>query len=621
MNPSDLIQTALSRYQSGCFQETIDLCREILNEKPGHFKALHLLGLSGQSRREYDLSISCFEEMIRLYPEKALGYFSLANVYYELRKLDQAAEKYHQAAQRDSADDHIFNNWGIVLREKGSFEEAVSCFQKAIHLNPDNANAYHNLGNTLDDLGKVEGSIRCYQKALQINPSNVIHYKCLGNALRETGQLDESLEILSQALDRFPDDPEAYFNLGAALKAKGRLDEAVECYRKAIDLNPYLPQAFYNLGNVFKEKGQIEEAVEQFQKALELDPNFAETYNNLGMIYKETGELGKALLMFQKAWEVKPGFAEAKWNMGLACLLGGNFLEGWEGYEWRWEKGDYKKYKRPFSKPLWNGEDISRKTILLHAEQGYGDTLQFIRYVPLVAERSGRVWVECPRDLVNLLGDLVGGKQVITRGDPLPEFDFHCPLMTLPKVFGTTLDSIPSKNPYLKADPDLKRSWQERINSDPLNFKIGLVWSGNPEHLNDRNRSCSFETLSPLFQIQKVQIFSLQKGEGSEEAKHCAGNWGLVDFTDRIHNFSDTAALIENLDLVISVDTAVAHLAGALGKRVWLLLPFSPDWRWLLGRDDSPWYPTMGLYRQTEPGNWREVIQRVVADLKPSVIG
>ncbi len=621
MNPTNPIQTALSNYQAGCFPETIVYCQEILKENPGHFEALRLLGLSRQSQQEYDLSIACFEKIIRLFPHEASGYFNLANVYYELRKADQAALNYYLAAQRDSTNDHIYNNWGTVLRDKGALEEAVSCFQKAIHLNPDNANAYHNLGNVLAELGRIEGSIRCYQKAVQLNPSNSTHHKCLGNALREKGELDESFEILSQVLDRFPDDPEAYYSLGAALKAKGRFEEAVECYQKAIQFNPHLPEAYYNLGNVFKEKGQIKEAKEQFRKALELKPNFAETYNNFGMIYKEAGELSVALLMFRKAWEVKPGFAEAKWNMGLTCLLAGNFIEGWEGYEWRWEKPDYKKCKRSFLNPVWNGEDIAGKRILLHAEQGFGDTLQFIRYVPLVAARGARIGVECPRDLLNLLGGMDGINHLVARGDPLPEFDLHCPLMTLPKVFGTTLDSIPSKNPYLKVDPDLKRIWEERIHSKSMKFKVGLVWSGNPEHLNDRNRSCGLKILSPLSQIENVQLFSVQKGPGSEEIKNPGRKFNLIDFTDRIRDFSDTAALIENLDLVISVDTAVAHLAGALGKRIWTLLPFSPDWRWLLGRDNSPWYPTMRLYRQQESGDWLEVIQKVAIDLHSLVGG
>ncbi len=621
MNSIDPIQTALSHYQAGCFQKTIDLCFEILKENPEHFEALQLLGLSRQGRQEYDQAILCFEEMIRYYPEMASGYFNLANNYYEIRKFDQAIANFSLAAQRDPTDGHIYNNWGTVLRETGEWSEAISCFQMAINLIPDYANAYHNLGNVLNDQGKIEGSIRCYQKAVQINPLNATHFKCLGNALRKAGKLEESLAILSEAFDRFPEDPEIYYSLGATLKAKGRFDEAEACYQKAIRMNPQLPEAYYNLGNVLKEKGQIEETKSQFQKALKLNPNFAEAYNNLGMIYKEAGELSQALCMFQKAWEARPGFAEAKWNMGLTSLLTGNFLDGWEGYEWRWKKPDYKKYYRSFSKPIWNGEDIAGRTILIHAEQGYGDTIQFVRYVPLVAVRTTRIYMECPRNLKRLLSHMEGVRQVIARGDPLPKFDVHCPLMTLPKVFGTTLESIPSENPYLKVEPDLKRIWKERINSKNSNFKVGLIWSGNPEHLNDRNRSIGLNILFPLFQIQNIKMFSLQKGLDSAEAKRNTRNLDLIDFTEHIRDFSDTAALIENLDLVISVDTAVAHLAGALGKKVWTLLPFSPDWRWLLGREDNPWYPTMRLYRQQKPGNWVEVIERVVTDLQALNIG
>ena len=621
MQNHDLLQTALSHYHSGSFQKSIFLCQGVLQEHPGNIEALHLLGLSRQGRQEYDLSIPCFEKIILLSPDKALGFFNLANTYYALRKLDEADLNYQMAAGRDSNDDCILNNWGIVLREKGALEQAGTCFQKAIQLNPDNANAYHNLGNVLTDLGRIEGAIRCYDKAVQINPSNAAHYKCLGNALREKGKHDESLEILKQALDRFPDDPEIYYGLGAALKVKGRFDEAVAYYRKALQRNPNLSETYYNLGNVYKEQGQFEAAKEQFKEALRLNPGFAEAYNNLGATFKETGEINDALLMYRNALELKPDFAEARWNMGLTLLLSGNFIEGWEGYEWRWNKPDYKKYQRSFSKPLWNGEDISGQCILLHAEQGYGDTLQVIRYVPLVAARNARVMVECPHDLKSLISGMDGVMEVVGRGDPLPDFDWHCPLMTLPKVFGTTMESIPRTIPYLNGDPVLVRIWRVRLDDKPKKFKVGLAWAGNPEHLNDRNRSCSLENLTLLLQVENVQFFSLQKGRGSEEAKNPPLGMELIDLTDQIKGFSDTAALIENLDLVVSVDTAVAHLAGAIGKRVWTLLPYSPDWRWLLKWEDSPWYPTMRLYRQGSPGDWIEVIQRMAADLDTFVVG
>ncbi|MCJ7833027.1 MAG: tetratricopeptide repeat protein, partial [Deltaproteobacteria bacterium] len=534
------LQTALSHYHSGSFQKSIILCREILQENPGDIEALHLLGLSRQGRQEYDLSIPCFEKIILLSPDKALGYFNLANAYYALRKLNEADLNYQMAAGRDSTDDRIYNNWGIVLRDKGALEQAVTCFQKAIQLNHDNANAYHNLGNVLSDLERIEGAVRCYRKAVQLNQSEATHYKSLGNALRVKGEIDEGLGILHQALGRFPNDPEIYYGLGAALKDKGQLDEAIDCYRKAIKLNPGLPETHYNLGNVYKEQNRFEAAKEQFQKALQLDPKFAEAYNNLGATFKETGEIDEALLMYRKALEIKPDFAEARWNMGLALLLSGNFLEGWEGYEWRWEKPDYKKYKRQFPKPIWQGEELSGQKILLHAEQGYGDTLQVIRYVPLVAARNARVFVECPRDLKNLFSRIDGVSRVIARGEPLPEFDLHCPLMTLPKVFGTTLAGIPQNIPYLRVDPDSVGIWQTRINSNDMKVKVGLVWAGNPEHQNDRNRSCSLENLALLSQVENVQFFSLQKGHGSEEAKNPQLGMELIDLTDQIKDFSDT---------------------------------------------------------------------------------
>ncbi len=408
---------------------------------------------------------------------------------------------------------------------------------------------------------------------------------------------------------------EAYYNLGVSLHERGQLDKAIQLYQMAVAHEPNFAEAYLNLGIVFKEKGQPDEAIQCCKKAIEIRPDYAMAYYNLGNAYVLKGQFDEATKFYQKAIEINPDYAEAHWNIALLNLLSGNFKEGWKGYEWRLELEDVSP-KRNFLQPLWDESNISGRIILLHAEQGFGDTIQFIRYAPLVAQRGAKVIVECQKELTTLLKNVGGIQDIIAHGEQLPEFDVHCPLLSLPLVFGTTLETIPEKIPYISADPTLVKKWREKIVLDNSKFKIGLVWAGDPRLKDDRTRSCSLEIFAPLTQFEDVIFYSLQKGEAANQAKNPPKNMKLIDYTDEINDFSDTAALIENLDLIISIDTAVAHLAGALGKPVWTLLPFVPDWRWMLNREDSPWYPTMRLFRQPSPGDWEPVIGRIVKELK-----
>jgi hypothetical protein len=294
-------------------------------------------------------------------------------------------------------------------------------------------------------------------------------------------------------------------------------------------------------------------------------------------------------------------------------LLAGNFERGWREYEWRWKLKDHRGHI--FSSAAWDGSDVSGRTVLLHAEQGFGDAIQFIRYAPLVAGRGARVVVQCPEELASLIGRVEGVEKVVADGGQLPDFDLQCPLLSLPRVFGTTLENIPVEIPYCTADALLSRKWKDRLQHEDSRFKIGLVWAGRTKAKRERGRTCSLALFSALAGFDGVIFYSLQKGEGAEQAKNPPENMELIDYTEEIHDFSDTAAFIGNLDLVISIDTAVSHLAGALGKPVWTLLPFAPDWRWMLNRDDSPWYPTMRLFRQPSPGDWEAVIKDIAGEL------
>jgi FKBP-type peptidyl-prolyl cis-trans isomerase 2 len=458
---------------------------------------------------------------------------------------------------------------------------------------------------------------------VEINPTQVDYaaadgfYK-KGIELQDEGQIDEAISYYQKALGQNSKHTGAHYNLGVAFQEKGLVDQAILFYEIAIGLNQELTEAHHNLGVAFNEKGLFDEALICFERVLQLKPDHAGAYYNLGNTLVAKGQFNKAMLCYKKAIEINPGHADAHWSMGLINLRLGNFDEGWKGYEWRWKLKDVMQ-QRNFTQPLWDGYNINGRIILLHAEQGFGDTVQFIRYAPLVAQRGATVLVECQKELVSLLRNMEGIHTIIPYGEQLPDFDVHCPLLSLPLIFGTKLETIPAKIPYISADPTKVKKWREKIGPDGSAVKIGLVWAGNPKPKFGHSRSCSLNAFSPLAKSDNITFFSLQKGETAEQAKDPPEGMKLIDHTEEIHDFSDTAAIIENLDLVISVDTAVAHLAGSLGKHVWILLPIIPDWRWMLNREDSPWYPTMRLFRQPSQGDWESVIAHVKEAFKDSI--
>jgi len=566
--------SAIQHYRSGDLQQAEHIARKILQSHSENADALQLLGVIYYQFGNHDLAILYIQKALRVNPENADGYYNLGNIFLE----------------------------------KGEFEEAVPFFRKAIQINPHIAEAYINLGFAMQEQGNLDEALTYFQKALQIDPAFIDGYYNLGNALREKGLLDEALTAYRKALEIDHTFFMAWYNQGQILNEKGQFDEAAACYRKAIELNPTNPEIYNDMGIVFQGKGRFDEAIAWYKKALQIKPDFAEAISNIGNVLQRKGEFQEALARYRKALQIDPQNIDAHFNMSLIFLITGDFREGWKEYEWRWHLKDF--FRRSFSQPLWDGSDIKGLTILLHAEQGFGDTIQFIRYAPLVAEKGARVILESRSELKSLLEHIEGIEKIITPGEAYPHFDLQCPLMRLPYIFHTEIETIPSKTPYIKADASLVRKWSKRINHHDPVLNIGLSWCGNPDHDNDRNRSCSLETFAPLAQLSNVTLNSLQKGAGTK-AFHLPEGMQLMDFTEELTDFSETAALMENLDLIISVDTAIAHLAGALGKPVWILLPFVPDWRWMLHREDSPWYPTMKLFRETSPGDWKSVIDRI----------
>ena len=502
-----------------------------------------------------------------------------------VRQPSQASAFYRRALQVKPDLAPAWNNLGRIHVDAGELEPAADCFLRAIRLKPDFAEAHFNLGEVLRTRQKQREAIEAYRMALRLNPTLVGAWNNLGNLLRDGG------------------DP-----IGAA-----------ECFREVVGLRPDLHEGHYNLGSTLKDIGRAPEAAACLCEAIRLQPGHAESWNNLALVHKNEAEWDKAIACFGESIRLKSDLAAAYWNRSFVHLLRGRFREGWQDYEWRFQLPNWRRiYPYRPRQPRWDGTADPNLTILVHDEQGLGDTLQFVRYLPEVRRRCGRVILETRRELIPLLKDSVGIDEIVARPEdermPGVTADLHVPLMSLPFIFGTTGDTVPAEVPYIRPDALRSSAWAARIDGPGL--KVGLVWAGRPEHQNDRNRSCRLETFLPLARIPGVRLYSLQKGPAESQIANSALRDAIVHLGPELHDFSDTAAALSHLDLLVSVDTSVAHLAGAMARPVWVLLPHIPDWRWMLDREDSPWYPTMRLLRKTGISTWSPLADKVAAELR-----
>ncbi len=463
--------------------------------------------------------------------------------------------------------------------------------------------------------GNASEAQRLCREILSVEPRNAKAHYYLGLALRSLGQSDEAVACYRQALAIQGDYADAHFSLGVALQHQGDWAAAADSYRDAIRARPDFFEAYNNLGTLHRLQNQLEQAVECYSRALEFRPDFAEALNNLGNVFKAQGRFTEAWVCYDQAQRMQPENAKAHYNRGLMLLSVGRMAEGWPEYEWRWNCSDFPQ--RAFTQPRWNGEPLEGRVLLVHAEQGLGDVLQFIRYVPLLARCGGRVVVEIPAALHPLLHES-GIQDLIARGAALPAFDLHAPLLSLPGILGRHLEDIPDRVPYLTARPSLIENWRGVVRGTP-GLKVGIAWQGSATYGGDRFRSIPLTQFKPLAQAS-VELISLQKGPGSEQLAAIAGSFSVRDFGDDLDTahgpFMDTAAIIGNLDLVVTSDTAVAHLAGALAVPTWVALPLAADWRWMRDRDDTPWYPHMRLFRQSHFDDWPPVFHRMAEELQ-----
>jgi tetratricopeptide (TPR) repeat protein len=562
----------------------------------------------------FDQAAKTYQEILNLYPRNSYILFLLGTLFNQQKKYQKSSLVLAHANEIDPNDAGILTALGISLRRLNRIKEAVVSFQTAIHHQPNFHDAHYNLGNLFKDLGDHQQAKVCYETAISIKNDFPHTHINLGFIYEELGYLDLALASYQHVIQLNPGYVEAYINIGNVLQKLHFYIEALSVYNQAILIDKNIYQLWANRGLVLKELNLLNESLDSFKNALELNPDNIEIINNTSNIYKYLGNLKIAYQMLEQGLMKDPNNTKFHWNLSILYLLQGDFEKGFKEYEWRWkdEEVGIISGKRDFKEPLWLGDQtLSGKTILIYTEQGLGDTIQFGRYVPLFAHLDCKVILEIQAPLMPLFEHMSGVHQLVSKGSPLPVFDFQCPLMSLPLAFGTTLETIPPIQPII-LDVEKMTQWQSRLGpkSKP---RVGLVWSGGTTHKDDRRRSiqlkdylgyCNndFEYISLQKEVRKNDIDDLQ-------------NSTIRHFEDELHDFADTAALISQMDLVITVDTSVAHLAASLNKPTLILIPYAPDWRWMLGRDDSPWYPTVKLYRQIILGNWHPTLQALFKDV------
>ena len=504
----------------------------------------------------------------------------------------------------------------LALHEAGQIAQARSIYRELLRASPRNADLLRLLGTAECQLGDLEAGARLLGEALEIAPDQPAAHYNRGNALKGLGRLEAAIASYDRAIALRPGDASAQLNRGVALFELGRFAEALASGDRVITLRPDHADAHANRGNALMRLGRLDEAVASLDRAIALRPDRAEAFSSRGSALLELGRRDAARASFDRAIALDPGHARAHANKAQLDLLEGRFREGWASYEWRWKAIDG-RVKPAFATPPWLGqESLAGSTLLIHPEQGLGDFVQFCRYAPMARALGAGVVLQVPPPLVSLVATLPGGYNVIPQGQPLPRFDFHCPVMSLPRAFDTTLATIPAQVPYLFASAAKVAAWRTRL-GPRRRPRVGIAWSGSAIHKNDRNRSIALAAFAPLLELP-LEFHALQKEIRAQDTAFLAQAPRVRLHADALHDFSDTAALIAAMDLVISVDTSVAHVAGAMGRPVWILLPFVPDFRWMLDRADSPWYPTARLFRQASPGDWGRVIKGVAARLARS---
>jgi tetratricopeptide (TPR) repeat protein len=653
---SETLAAALAHHRSGDLARAEPLYRAILRDDPYHVNALQLLGLVLYQTGRVEEAIRCLRQALQLNPGFAEVHNNLSNILTAQGRLDEAIAGFREAIRLKPAYAEAHNNLGAALQQLGRFAEADACFREALRLRPDYAEARANLaslplpyaggqssevakaselsqaGGALDQAehwnnqgiaqhnqGRWDDAAACFLEAIRQRPTFAQAHSNLGVVLLKQGKLREALASCEQAVRLDPAFADGHNNVGVARQRLGDVEAAAAAYERAIRLRPDYAEAHNNLGCMYERLERFEEAAASFHEALHLRPDYADAQKNLGVLAKAQGRLDEAAEIYRAVLRRHPRHAETHAALGMLHLLRGDFRLGGPEYEWRLRCESFRPPQiAELRTPAWEGASLEGRTIFLCPEQGQGDTLQFIRYAALIKARGATVVAGCAPELHELLSTCAGIDYLVKELPPPIPCDCHAMLLSLPRLLGTTLQTIPSQVPYLAASPEKREFWRREF-AGKGRMKIGIAWQGNPQNGINRQRSVWLEQFEPLAQVPGVTLFSLQKGPAADPLPPVAARLGLIDLAPRLVTWADTAAAICELDLTVSIDTAVAHLAGAVAAPVWVPLHHVPDWRWLMDREDCPWYPTMRLYRQSRPGEWESVFASIVRDLHREV--
>jgi tetratricopeptide (TPR) repeat protein len=612
--PAALVADGLKHHRAGRLDTAESAYRAALAADPAHPDALHLLGIVRHQQGAHAEALTLIERAIAGKPREAAFHNNRGEACRALGRLEDAVASYRQALALDPAFVDALSNLGAALLGLGRAQEAAERLEQALTHRPDFPEALANLGNAWQRLNEPEKALACYRRALALRPGWPEVEATMGAVLQVQGRRDEAIASYRRALAAAPEDAQAWSNLGLALHGNRRLADAEAAIRRALALAPDMAAAHLNLGLILQDQGRIEDAIASFERATALNPTDPNAHSNLGPALIEQGRLDDALQALERALALDPKLPEAHFNQSLVYLLRGDFARGWEEYRWQWRK---KAIRDKFPQPLWDGGAIRDKTVLLYADQGLGDTIQFLRFVPQVLERAKAVIVQVQPGLRWMAEEVAKGATIVSRDDHGLAFDGWAPLPSLPHVLGIPCAAFAERVPYLAAPPARIARWRDRLGG--TGFKVGIAWQGNPLVAGDRGRSIPLAHFAPLARVPHVRLISLQKKDGLEQLQGLPAGMAVEtlgpSFDDGPEAFADAAAVIASLDLVVTSDTAIAHLAGALGRPVWVALKIVPDWRWMLDSDASPWYPTMRLFRQTQPHDWDEVFQRIQNEL------
>lgn len=601
-------------------RQTEQQLREVISGKPDSLEALYSLGLICQATNRLEEAASLFYRSIEINPSRADFYLSLGLVLKKLHRLKGAKACFHMAIDRKPDFPEAYHDLGITLYEMNCLDKAQACYCRALELMTDRkgvyddsivAEVYNNLGIVQAGRNLTEKAVASFRRAAELNHNNPYVFNNLGLTLYDLDRQDEAQACFRQAIALKPDYPEAYYNWGRVFKKMNCLRKAEKCFRQAIALKSDYLLAYNSLAVIFIVTNRLEAAENCLRQAIQHKPDNANAHRKLGRVLKMMHRLEEAEAAYLRAMKVSTPeqVEDSQFGLGILYLLQGQYTKGWGKYDLR-----RKLYQYPDEPNTrrWQGEELSRKKILLFCEQGLGDTIQFVRYAKKVAELAAETAVRVQEPLENLLAASFPFCKIYTGANVPPEgYDFACSLHSLPHVFHTSEDTIPRQVPYLWPNRQVANKWREALNQADGGqpYRVGIVWAGNPMHHNDHNRSIPFAVFSSLCDNASISWVSLQVGVRTQDLVKHTGK--VIDFSRGLTDFMETAGLIANLDLVITVDSAVAHLAGSMGKKTWILLPFSPDWRWQLERKDSPWYSTVRLFRQTQIGDWQEVLERM----------